>query len=108
MAIPIGALNAYKSALSQASSIDGKVSKSLIRPGKPQQSFSETMTDSLKSVNDLQEQKNQMIESFASGETQNVHELMINLQKAGLAMSMTTAVRGKVLEAYKELTKMSF
>jgi len=108
MALPIGAITAYKNAMSQISSIDGKVSASLAKAGKPQQSFTDTMSDSLKSVNDMQEQKNQMVESFAAGETQNVHELMINLQKAGLAMSMTTAVRGKVLEAYKELTKMSF
>lgn len=106
MVIPIGALNAYNTALAQA--IDGKVSSSLIKAPKPQEAFSKTMNESLKSVNDLQEQKNDMIESFAAGETQNVHELMINLQKAGLAMSLTTAVRGKVLETYKELVKMSF
>jgi len=108
MAIPIGALNAYNTALAQARSIDGKVASSLIKTPKPQESFSKTMNDSLKNVNDLQEQKNDMIESFAAGETQNVHELMINLQKAGLAMSLTSAVRGKVLETYKELIKMPF
>jgi len=108
MTIPIGAINAYNTALSQARAIDGKVSTSLTKASKPQESFSKTMNDSLKSVNDLQEQKNDMIESFAAGETQNVHELMINLQKAGLAMSLTSAVRGKVLETYKELIKMPF
>lgn len=39
---------------------------------------------------------------------QNVHELMITMQKSSLAMKMTSAVRGKVLEAYKELSKMQF
>jgi flagellar hook-basal body complex protein FliE len=33
---------------------------------------------------------------------------MINLQKAGLAMQMTTTVRGKVIEAYRDLIKMQF
>ena len=55
-----------------------------------------------------QTKKDEMVQSFASGENQNVHELMIQLQKAGLAMSMTTSVRGKVLDMYKELVKMSF
>ena len=45
---------------------------------------------------------------FASGRNQNVHELMITMQKSSLAMKLTTAVRGKVLEAYKELSKMQF
>ncbi len=49
-----------------------------------------------------------MIAYFASGEQQNVHELKISLQKAGLAMNMTTAVRNKALEAYKELARMQF
>ena len=59
-------------------------------------------------VNDMQSQKSAMIQSFASGETQNVHELMITMQKAGLAVNLTAAVRNKVLEAYRELSKLQF
>ena len=46
--------------------------------------------------------------TFASGKTQNVHELMISLQKAGLAMDMTSAVRNKVMNAYQELMRIQF
>ena len=56
----------------------------------------------------MQQEKNQMIQSFASGENQNVHELMISMQKAGLAMNLTAAVRNKVMEAYRELSRMQF
>lgn len=70
--------------------------------------FSETVTESLAKVNDLQAKKTAMIEEFASGRSQNVHELMISLQKAGVAMRMTSAVRNKVMEAYKELSRMQF
>lgn len=71
-------------------------------------SFADTLNSSLREVNDLQGTKSSMIQSFASGETQNVHELMITLQKAGLAVNMTSAVRNKVLEAYKELSRIQF
>ena len=108
MAISPVALSAYRAAMSQAGTIDGKVASSLAKPAAPAPGFGQTLTDSLKQVNELQNTKASMVESFASGQTQNVHELMINLQKAGLAMQMTTAVRGKVLEAYKELVKMQF
>lgn len=74
----------------------------------PARTFSETLNASLKEVNSMQSVKNQMIKSFASGENQNVHELMITLQKAGLAVNMTSAVRNKVLEAYKELSRIQF
>ncbi|EHJ48566.1 flagellar hook-basal body complex subunit FliE [Solidesulfovibrio carbinoliphilus subsp. oakridgensis] len=108
MAIPPIALSAYQNAMARTGAIDSKVSRSLAKPAAPAEGFGNMLTDSLKNVNDLQNTKSDMVQSFASGETQNVHELMINLQKAGVAMQMTTAVRGKVLEAYRELVKMQF
>lgn len=74
----------------------------------PSNSFTDTVKGSLNKVNELQSAKAQAIEDFASGRSQNVHELMITMQKSSLAMKMTSAVRGKVLEAYKELSKMQF
>lgn len=75
---------------------------------KSDNSFTDTLKNSLKKVNDLQEQKESMIKSFAAGEEQNIHELMITLQKANIAMQMTSAVRNKVLEAYKEIMHLAF
>jgi len=77
-------------------------------PGIRENSFADTLKESLTKVNDMQTEKSAMVKSFASGETQNVHELMITLQKAGLAINMTTAVRNKVLEAYRELSRLQF
>ncbi|KHK00422.1 flagellar hook-basal body complex protein FliE [Desulfovibrio sp. TomC] len=108
MAIPALALSAYQNAMSQSAGIQSKVSRSLAKPAAPTEGFGQTLTDSLKQVNDMQNQKATMVQSFASGETQNVHELMINLQKASSAMQMTTAVRSKVLDAYRELVKIQF
>lgn len=71
-------------------------------------SFSATINNSLNKINELQTAKDAAIDDFASGRTQNVHELMISIQKAGLAMNLTSAVRGKVIEAYKELSRMQF
>ncbi|WP_457570944.1 flagellar hook-basal body complex protein FliE [Desulfovulcanus sp.] len=106
MAIPPLALKAYSNAIQAGKKID--VQKSSNKDQKVYNSFTDTLKESLKKVNDLEEQKNEMIKSFASGENQNVHELMITLQKAGLAMQMTAAVRNKVMEAYKELMRMPF
>lgn len=74
----------------------------------PQNSFSNTFKNSLSRVNELEQAKAQAITDFASGRTQNVHELMVTMQKSSMAMKLTSAVRGKVLEAYKELSKMQF
>jgi flagellar hook-basal body complex protein FliE len=77
-------------------------------PVIPRNGFTDTVKKSLNRVNELEKAKSQAVDDFASGRTQNVHELMITLQKSSLAMKLTSAVRGKVLEAYKELSKMQF
>ena len=77
-------------------------------PVTPQNSFSGTIKNSLNKVNELDAAKKTAIEDFASGRTQNVHELMVIMQKSSMAMKLTSAVRGKVLEAYKEISKMQF
>lgn len=105
-------LQAYKNALADFTKARNQALKSAediagaTPPAMP--GFAETLRDSLTSVNDMQTQKKTMIEAFASGETQNVHELMITMQKAGLAINLTSAVRNKVLEAYRELSKLQF
>lgn len=76
--------------------------------GRVYDDFTDTLKNSLKRVNEMNAEKNQMINAFASGENQNVHELMIAMQKSSIAMQMTTAVRGKVLEAYKQLMQTPF
>lgn len=108
MAISPLALSAYRSAMAQSGAINAKVSSTLAKPAPASEGFGSMLKDSLKQVNELQNSKNDMVEAFAAGKSENVHDLMINLQKAGLAMQMTTTVRGKVLEAYKELVKMTF
>ena len=106
MSIPMTGLVAYNKALADFQSTQKSVAKSTVNLQREiptvQKSFGETLTESIKEV------KNDMITSFASGETQNVHELMISMQKASVAMNLTSAVRNKVIEAYKEMSKLQF
>ncbi len=112
MSIQMSGLTAYNKALSDFQSTQNTMLKSATDLNKNininDQSFGDMITESLYEVNDLQKQKNDMIVSFASGETQNIHELMISMQKASVAISMTSAIRNKAIEAYKEMSKLSF
>lgn len=110
MVVKSVAINAYEQAMGQrVKAIRNKVSTSLDKTDKPERTgFGDTLKESLAKVNDLDMQKDRMIEDFASGKTQNVHELMITMQKAGLAMSMTGAVRSKIMATYQEIMRMSF
>ncbi len=86
--------------------IKSQVAKTL--PVTNPNSFGDTVSNSFNKLNALQAEKAHAIDDFASGRTQNVHELMITLQKASVAMSLTSAVRSKVMEAYKELSRITF
>ncbi len=111
MAIQSVALNAYNTALDAGRRMAKETNRQDIASASEKEasnSFADTIKNSLHEVNKMQAEKSQMIQAFASGEEQNVHELMITLQKASTAMSMTNAVRGKVMESYKEIMRMSF
>ena len=103
-------VNAYNNALKRFAEIEEKTKGGFTehREENASNGFASVFAESLSKVNELQQQKTSMITSFASGEQQNVHELMISLQKAGVAMQLTSAVRNKMLEAYRELSRLQF
>jgi flagellar hook-basal body complex protein FliE len=102
-------LKAYNEALRNFAKAENKA-KSMTVPKESGRvdNFAEVLGASLEKVNKAQIERSDLIASFASGEHQNVHELMISMQKASLAMNMTAAVRNKVMEAYKELSRLQF
>lgn len=109
MSIQSVGFKAYSKALQNFAKAENKAKSSTIpTEQKNENGFSDLLASSLEKVNELQSERSRQITAFASGENQNVHELMISLQKAGLAMNMTAAVRNKVMEAYKELSRMQF
>ena len=69
-------------------------------------SFAENLAESLDKVNNLQKEADKAIEDFATGETRNIHETMIAVNKADLAFRLTMQVRNKIVEAYQEVMRM--
>ncbi|MBU1230656.1 MAG: flagellar hook-basal body complex protein FliE [Proteobacteria bacterium] len=102
------AMQAYQNALKIQSDAQGKIASNFKKPAAAQGGFMDALKGNLEKVNDLQNEKSSLATSFAAGKDHNVHELMITLQKAGLAMSMTSAVRSKIMQSYQELTKLQF
>ena len=102
------ALQAYQNAIGTKQSLESQI-KSKVKAGREEgEGFDDALLHSLGRVNELETQKQSMIEEFAAGKSDNVHELMITMQKAGLAMSMTSAVRNKIMTAYQEILRMPF
>lgn len=98
-------------------SIKGQVSAGISTtgaPGKPQgvagaagekDSFGSALKDAIAKVNNLQTEADMAMQSLARGESKNIHETMIAVEKANLSFNMMLQVRNKILQAYEEIMR---
>lgn len=70
-------------------------------------SFSKALEKAAEEVNSLQNDAATQAQLFVTGQTNDIHSVMIASQKATVALELTTQVRNKVLEAYQEVMRMS-
>ena len=68
--------------------------------------FKNAVKKAVAEVNRLQNQADGLAVKLATGDVEDVHEAMIAMQKAKLALEFTIQVRNKVVEAYQEIMRM--
>ena len=68
--------------------------------------FKETIKNFVDDVNGLQLKAGESIDNFASGEVENVHEVMIAMTKAEVSFKFMMETRNKLIDAYKEIMQM--
>ncbi|MDH3360678.1 MAG: flagellar hook-basal body complex protein FliE [Desulfobulbaceae bacterium] len=68
--------------------------------------FSKVLKEAISSVNNSQNEADEMMTGLASGKHANIHETMIAMEKADISFRLATKVQGKVLEAYKEIMRI--
>lgn len=62
--------------------------------------------DVIKEVNDAQQEARSKQTALMTGQPVEIHDVMIAMEKASVAMQLTMQVRNKVLEAYQEISRM--
>jgi flagellar hook-basal body complex protein FliE len=67
--------------------------------------FAKLLKDSIKEVNDAQLAADEAVQKVLSGETKDIHETMITLQKADVSLKLMMEVRNKLIEAYQEIMR---
>jgi flagellar hook-basal body complex protein FliE len=73
---------------------------------KETKTFGEFLNDSIGKVNQMQVEANVAMEKLASGESQNLHETLLAVEKAEIAFKTMNQIRSKVIDAYREIMKM--
>lgn len=69
-------------------------------------SFASTLDGFINNVNDLQNSANDAIDKMAAGQTADVHEVMVAMEKAKVSFDMLLQIRNKMLDAYKQIMQM--
>ncbi|MBT9139437.1 MAG: Flagellar hook-basal body complex protein FliE [Dehalococcoidia bacterium] len=68
--------------------------------------FAAALKSALSDVNKLQLQADESVKKLAMGQGEDIHQVMIAVEQAKLAMQLTVQVRNKVVEAYQEISRM--
>lgn len=76
------------------------------KPEKQAKDFAATLKDALGEVNKLQVQADEAAKQLAMGQAEDIHQVMIAVEQAKMAMQLTVQVRNKVVEAYQEVSRM--
>lgn len=74
--------------------------------GGQESSFDKMLVDAVDRVNQEQVDANEKVEQFIRGENVSTHDVMIQLAKADTTMRLMTAVTNKVVDAYREISRM--
>lgn len=69
-------------------------------------SFKDVLMDNLCEVNRLQQEAADGIERVATGQTDNLAEVLTAVKKADVAFSMLMEMRNKLVDAYREVQQM--
>jgi len=73
---------------------------------KGESTFSQMVNQKLEQANSLQKDADQLTESFLGGGPVEIHQMLIAMEKADLALRETMEIRNKLVEAYKEIERI--
>ena len=70
--------------------------------------FGATLKNAISQVNELSDSSNQKVTQLVQGDRQDVHNVMIAVEKADIAFQLMIQVRNKIVNAYQEVSKLQF
>lgn len=70
-------------------------------------SFGALVTDGMHKVNDQLAATQTDLQELATGQVQNLHQIMIRMEESRVSFQLMLQVRNRLLEAYQDVMKMS-
>lgn len=85
---------------------DGSESAQILSAPPGDSNFVDMMKDFVGDVNAHQLRAGKTIEAFAAGEVTDVHQVMVAVQEAGLALDLLIEIRNRTQEAYQVIMRL--
>ncbi len=90
-------------------SIDwGNVGIEIRKPEESKSEFLETLKESINQVEQIHTDAEKLVSGVLNGQGQDLHTAMIAVEKADLSFQLMMQVRNKIVQAYQEVSRMSF
>jgi len=74
--------------------------------GEIDNSFGDMLSNAIQGVDDTMKSSEAAVQNFVTGQTDNIHDVMISMQQAQLSFQMMVEVRNRLIETYQELSRM--
>jgi len=79
-----------------------------VSPASSQGGFGSTLKDAMSQVEQMHSDAQQQASELLQGDRQDVHNVMIAVEKADVAFQLMMQVRNKIVNAYQEISRMQF
>jgi len=76
-------------------------------PAPALEGFGDLLSQSVKEVQQLQKDADRQVAANAAEGTGDLHEVMLAMEKAGLALKLLVQCRNKLVAAYEELNRIT-
>ncbi len=74
-------------------------------PSQGGATFAETLKGYLEEVRSLEQEAGRQVQGLAEGRTTEVHQVMMAVEEANLALDLLIEIRNRLLETYQQLTR---
>ena len=100
------ALKPITSTLNSANSAFGGGLAAKTKGGDMIGEFSDVLKKAVNDLNALEDDSSRKVNSLVTGRLENVHDIMISMEKSKIGLNMAIEVRNKLIEGYKEVMRM--
>ncbi|NSW89889.1 MAG: flagellar hook-basal body complex protein FliE [Firmicutes bacterium] len=74
--------------------------------GEDTKTFAGFLSEALAKTNNMILEAENISDEFAAGQIEDIHKVLIAIEKADIALQFTLQVRNKILDAYNEIMRM--